>query len=68
MLVRRKICIKKRDGGEVKQRGGRRSEKEYTAQPQYIGLSLFPDVFKDSGFFINKGVFHSLSHYLINCH
>ena len=60
MLVRRKICIKK-GMGEVKQRGGRRSEKEYTAQPHYKGLNLFPDVFKDSGFVINEDVLYNIS-------
>jgi len=39
LLVRYKICIKKKGRwGEVKQSGVKRSEKEYAAQPHYMGL------------------------------
>jgi hypothetical protein len=45
--------------GEVKQSGVKRSEKEYAAQPHYMGLNLFPDMFKASGIVINEDVIHS---------
>jgi hypothetical protein len=68
MLVQYKVGTKKREMGEVKQSGMLEERKKYTAQPHYMGLSLFPDVFKDSGFIINKDVIHGLSPCLVNRH
>jgi len=51
-----------------KQSEARKKEKEYAAQPQRIGLILFPDLFKSSGFFINEDALHNLSPCSLNYH
>ena len=56
-----KIGNKKREMGEVKQRGDTKCGIECAAQPQYMGLNLFPDMLKASGIVINEGVLHGLS-------
>jgi hypothetical protein len=54
--------------GEVKQSGMLEERKKYAAQPHYMGLSLFPDVFKVSCNVINEDVLHGLSPCLLHCH